>query len=243
MKCDTAKGLIILDLYGELGDAEKAGLHDHIQRCRACSEELALTKKVFSLLDDNRPAEAPAADWEKAWRGIQGGLSRPSSNRRFFGLPGRRWIFAGSALALVLIAGILIGKYGLAPSSPPAAIAARTAPDSSSSPNGIRPAFAAHLDDLKPILVDYAHFETGEKAGQRIAIDENVLRGLLLQNLLLKRKLAEKDPAAAELLDDIDVVLREITNQGAQDAQSPAQIRDLIERRNILFKLEILKKI
>ena len=174
MKCDTAKGLIILDLYGELRDAEKAGLHDHIQRCRACSEELALTKKVFSLLDDNRPAEAPAADWEKAWRGIQGGLSRPSSNRRLFGLPGRRWIFAGSALALVLIAGILIGKYGLAPSSPPATIAARTAPDSSSSPNGIRPAFAAHLDDLKPILVDYAHFETGEKAGQRIAIDENV---------------------------------------------------------------------
>jgi len=243
MKCDTAKGLIILDLYGELGDADKAGLRDHIRDCPACSEELALTKKVFAMLDENRPAEAPAADWEKAWRGIQGGLSRPVSNRRVFGWPVRQWVFAGSALTLVLIAGILIGKYGFTPSSPPAVIAARTAPDTSTSPNGIRPAFAAHLDDLKPILVDYAHFETGQKSGQRIAIDENVLRGLLLQNLLLKRKLAEKDPAAAELLDDIDVVLREITNQGAQNTQSPAQIRDLIERRDILYKMQILNKI
>ena len=109
-------------------------------------------------------------------------------------------------------------------------------------PNGIRPAFAAYLEDLKPILLDYAHYVPGEKAEGRVVVDESALRTLMLQNVLLKRKLAEKDPAAADLLDDLDLILKEIVNRGPNDTNSPAEIRDLIEKRDVLFKMEILKK-
>jgi len=240
MNCKKATKLVILDLYGELKEPDKTKLHEHLRECRACSEELALTKKTFAVLDENRPAALPSVDWDRAWSSIRAGISRPPLRPRPAGVPGWRWAFAGAAFTLVLVAGIFIGKYGFAPPRKP--IVASTQP-ASSPPNGIRPLFAAHLEDVKPILLDYAHYEPGEKNGRRISVDEDVLRGLVLQNILLKRKLAEKDPAAVELLDDIDLVLKEIKNRQAQNHQSPAEIKDLIEQRDILFRLEILKKI
>jgi len=50
-----------------------------------------------------------------------------------------------------------------------------------------------------------------------VPVDERLLRGLMLQNLLLRRALNGNDPAATELLDDLDLVLKEIVN-----AKSPA---------------------
>ena len=64
---------------------------------------------------------------------------------------------------------------------------------------------------------------------------------LQLDNALLKRTLAGKDRAAAELLDDIDLILREISHQESPDAASPGAIRDLIRQRDVLFKMNIIK--
>jgi len=238
MKCKEAKNLIILELYGELEEVEKARLHGHLEQCRDCSGESALTKKVFAVLDGYQPAAEPSTDWDKTWDRVQAGIIGPPARRRPALGVGWRWAFAGTAL--VLVAGIFIGRYVLAPSPETAATVAAAAV---AAPNGIRPAFAAHLEDLKPILLDYAHYVPGEKSGRLIPIDENVLRGLMIQNILLKRKLAEKDPAAADLLEDLDLVLKEITNRGPRDPQDPARIRDLIEERSVLFKMEIMKKL
>jgi hypothetical protein len=240
MKCKEAKNLIILEIYEELEESEKARLHVHLEQCRDCSGESALTKKVFAVLDGYQPAAEPSADWDKAWDRVQAGIAGSPARRRPERAAGWRWAFAGTGLALVLVAGIFIGRYALAPSPEPiGASAAAAAP----APNGIRPAFAAHLEDLKPILLDYAHYVPGEKSGRKISVDEEVLRGLVLQNILLKRKLIEKDPTAADLLDDLDLILKEITNRGTRDSQAPARIRDLIEQRGVLFKMEIMKKL
>jgi len=240
MKCKEAKNFIILELYGELEESEKARLLGHLEQCRDCAGESALTKKVFAVLDEYAPAAETSADWDKAWDRVQAGIAGPAARRRPERAAGWRWAFAGTGLALVLVAGIFIGRYALAPSPEPiGASAAAAAP----APNGIRPAFAAHLEDLKPILLDYAHYVPGEKSGRKISVDEEVLRGLVLQNILLKRKLIEKDPTAADLLDDLDLILKEITNRGTRDPQAPARIRDLIEQRGVLFKMEIMKKL
>jgi hypothetical protein len=96
---------------------------------------------------------------------------------------------------------------------------------------------------MKPLLLDYAHYVAGERTQNRVvAVDESALRALMLQNVLLKRKLIEKDPAAADLLEDLDLILKEIVNRDPKNAKSPAEIRDLIEKRDVLFKMEILKK-
>jgi hypothetical protein len=258
MNCKKALELMVLDLYGENGAAEKARLEAHLRGCAACAAEKAEMGRLFTLLDEHKPEDAPAADWEKAWKGIQAGISgkpadwRLSPAPRPFFAPRWRWAFAGAALVLVLAAGIVIGRFGFGPSPRPggsgaqaAAVveaAASTTAATVPAPNGIRPVFAAHLEDLKPILLDYAHYVPGEKTEGRVYVDEAALRTLMLQNVLLKRKLAERDPAAADLLDDLDLILKEIVDRGSNSAKSPAEIRDLIEKRDVLFKMEILKK-
>lgn len=270
MNCKKARELMVLDLYSEAGSPEKARLDEHVRGCASCAAEKAEMSRLFTLLNEHKPEEGPAADWEKAWMAIQAGIGEksraprlsprlsPASSSRPFFVPRWRRAFAGTALVVVLAAGIVIGRFGFGPaakpgaSGAPAAVSAgsqaaiEAAASSSSTtvpaPNGIRPAFASHLEDLKPILLDYAHYVPGEKTEGRVVVDEAALRTLMLQNVLLKRKLAEKDPAAADLLEDLDLILKEIVNRGSQDTKSPAVIRDLIEKRDVLFKMEILKK-
>jgi len=241
MKCKEAKKLIVLDHYGELEESERDRLRAHLKQCGTCAEDASLTAKVLAVIDVYEPAAKPSTDWEKAWDRVQAGIAGAPSPERARPAVGRRWAFAGAAAALVLAAGIFIGRYVITPGPQPSGIRADAA--TSPPPNGIRPAFAAHLEELKPIVLDYAHYAPGDRSGRDILVDEDVLRGLVLQNILLKRKIAEKDPAAADLLDDLDVVLREIVNRGAKDPEAPAQIKDLIEQRGVLFKMEIMKKI
>jgi len=240
MKCNQAKKLIVLDLYGELDETAKPQLRAHLEHCPDCRAEFDLTKKIFAVLDECESAAAPAADWDKSWDRVQAEITDPFARREPGRVPAWRWAYAGAGLILVLAAGIFIGKYAFTPSSNPAGPQAAAV---SAGPNGIQPAFAEHLEDLKPILLDYAHYVPSEKSGRKISVDEDILRGLVLQNILLKRKLAEKDPAAADLLEDLDLVLKEIVKRGTDDPQAPARVRDLIEQRDVLFKIEIMKKI
>jgi hypothetical protein len=237
MDCNKAKNLITLYLYGELDEKDRAVLEGHLRECRACATELEYTKRVFKLLDEHQPAAAPEPNWESSWQRIHSGISGTSAKIKAPLFPRWRLVYAGSAVAAVLILGIIIGKYWFAPAQKPVQTASRMTP----SPAGLQSALSSHLDDIKPMLLEYAHYTAGDQGTKKIVIDEKIVRGLLLQNLLLKRMLVEKDPAAAELLDDLDVVLKEIANQPSQDRQAPSQIKDLIEQRGILFKMEILK--
>jgi len=237
MDCNKAKNLITLYLYGELEEKNRAVLEGHIRECRACAAELAYTKKVFKLLDEHEPAAAPEPNWESAWQRIHSGILGSPAKHKAPVFPRWRWVFAGSAVAAVLILGIVIGKYWFAPTRGPVQTASQMTP----SPASLQPALNSYLDDVKPMLLEYAHYTAGDQGTKKIVIDEKIVRGLLLQNLLLRRILVEKDPAAAELLDDLDLVLKEIANQPSQDRQAPSQIKALIDQRGILFKMEILK--
>jgi hypothetical protein len=239
MKCKTARNLIILDFYRELKDPDKAQLDDHIRKCPSCREELGLAQETFAMLDKNEPSESPSTDWDRAWAGINAAISKKQPRSRWPFAPRRRWALAGASLALVLIAGILIGKYWFAPLPEAGSVSAPESLETAS----IRPALSSHLNDLKPILLDYVHEPPANGTARKILLDEQILRGLLLQNILLKRALAGKDPAASELLDDLDLILKEIANHLEQKEEIPSEIRDFIEQRGILFKMEIFKKL
>lgn len=74
-------------------------------------------------------------------------------------------------------------------------------------------------------------------------MDKEVARNLIIQNILLRRIVAEKNPTALQFLEDVDIVLKEIANLKSGDQQTPSLIKELIEQRGILFKMEIFKKI
>jgi len=237
MDCKRAAEAIVLDHYGELEPDEKARLEDHLEACPKCAAERKAMEKVFALVDACAPAETPLPDPERTWREIQKKIQAGSAFGRRPRAFGWRWAWAAPVFALVLLAGIFIGRTWFRPQGTPQPAAIQAAAAGLS----LKPVMASYFENLRPILMDYANVSNGAPSGRTIVVEEKVIRDLLLENIVLKRRLAGKDPAAAELLDDLDLILKEISHRDAPDAASAGTIRDLIRQRDVLFKMNIIK--
>jgi hypothetical protein len=55
--------------------------------------------------------------------------------------------------------------------------------------------------------------------------------------------IAEKNPNLAQLLEDVDLVLREIANLDEEDPENLSMIKELIQQRGILYEIEVSKTI
>ena len=100
-----------------------------------------------------------------------------------------------------------------------------------------------HFDNLKPLLIEYANYSPGVTNGDQVVMDRKMVQGLLIQNFLLMKTIAKNNPGSALLLEDIELVLREITNLESGHKYTQSLIKELIDQRDILFKMEILQKI
>ncbi len=234
MRCKKYEERIILYLYGELSEKEKAEVESHIQECAECAQDLAYTQKVFQALDEAQVA-VPEANWEKCWKRIDSGIpEKPKRKKSFLAVP--QWAYAAAGLLAVLVVGIIIGRFWFAPGEKAAPQPAAAAPASS-----YQPILQEFIEDLKPILVEYANYSDKEK--DTVVMDREFARSLILQNLLLKKIVSEKDPSALQFLEDVDIILKEISNLKRDDKHTPALIKDFIDQRGVLFKMEILQKI
>jgi hypothetical protein len=249
MNCKNARQAVVLDHYGELDEKDRIDLEAHLRGCAACAADREETRRVLALVSTQGSAAVPRLDSEHSWRLVRAGI-RDAARRRPAFAPGLRWGLAGAGLTLVLIAGILIGRFGLKNGPAPSPVSAKSAvsavPSGSASvlsAASLQPVLATHLEDLRPVLLDFANSVGNGKPGAVVSVDERLLRGLMLQNLLLRRALNGHDPAATELLDDLDLVLREIVNAKSPGGATTEQVRDLIKDRGILFRMQILKTI
>lgn len=231
MKCKKSKEEIVLYLYGELNESEKAELENHVKTCPACQEDFEYTKKVFQLIDDNKD-EAPDANWDKCWREIGAGVQPElRKHKRFLLAP--RWVYAAAGMLLIFVLGALIGRYWFFPP--------QKSPDESGiSQNAMNLTLSSYIDELKPILIEYANYTASEER-ETMIIERDIVRGLLIQNLLLKDLVAKSDPSLIPFLEDLDIVLKELSNMQKGDELTPSMIKELIHEREILFKMEILQ--
>jgi hypothetical protein len=245
MKCKKCKEDIVLLLYGELADKDKSEVMEHIKGCPECAEEWESTKGVFALLDETKEDSAPEADWERCWGAIQTDtVERPKEERRqrrekerrFFMRPG--WIYAAASVVVIFVLGVFIGRFWLTSDVQTAAVPGIQASGSS---DYIKQSLYEHFETLKPLLVSYANYSAGENGRETITLDKEIVKSLLIQNYLLKKLVIESDPSAAELLEDLDLVLREIKNMPSDDKWAPSQVKEFIQEREILFKMDILK--
>jgi hypothetical protein len=250
MNCKDARHAAVLDHYGELDEGDRGRLEAHLRECPGCAADREETRRVLALVSERGPAAVPSLDAERSWRRIRAGIRTAAPAKRPGFAPGLRWGLAGAGLALVLAAGILIGRFGLKTGIPGPSVSARSAvssvPDGSASvlsTASLQPVLTTHLEDLRPVLLDFANSVSDARPGAVVSVDERLLRGLMLQNLLLRRALNGHDPAATELLDDLDLVLKEIVNAKSPGGATPAQVRGLIKDRGILFRMQILKTI
>ena len=245
MKCKKCKEDIVLLLYGELDDKDKSEVMEHINVCPECAREWESTKGVFALLDETKEESAPEADWEKCWGAIQTDMAekpkgerrkRREEERRFFMRPG--WIYAAASVVVIFVLGVLIGRFW--PTSD-MQIAAAHGIKATGSSEYTKQSLSEHFETLKPLLISYANYSAKENGRETMTLDKEIVRSLLIQNYLLKKLVIESDPSAGELLEDLDLVLREIKNMPSDDKWAPSQVREFIHERDILFKMDILK--
>jgi len=247
MKCKTHREQIVLYLYGDLTDREKTELEDHIKGCAECAADLAYTREVFQILDDTKVESVPEANWDKCWSTISMDISDKAKKRerkKLFLIPG--WAYAGAALILIFVLGIAIGRFWL-PSQSQTAVAdgaaATTEQQMGVTPQYVQQSLNDHFENLKPLLVEYANYTNEGNGKETVTVDKEILKNLLIQNYLLKKIVAESDPSAQEILEDLDLVLREIKNHRSDDTSASSLIKDLIHERDILFKMDVLKTI
>ena len=234
MKCKEYEEKIILHLYGELDEKERAELENHINECPECFRDFAYTREVFKALDKSKE-KIPEANWEKCWREIDAGAhKKPALQKSSFLFP--RWAYAAAALLLVFVLGAIIGRFLFFPGQ-------QAQDEQGLSPGSIQFTLQEYFEELKPVLVEYANYTSSEKGEETILMDREIARNLLIQNILLKSIVAKTDPTLVQLFDDVDLVLKEISNLKKEDKQTPSFIKELIHEREILFKMEILQKI
>lgn len=234
MKCKKFKEQVILHLYGELSEEDRQSLRQHLEHCPECTKDTSFTQEVFKLIEEAKTVEDPEANWEKSWGNIQSEiLSAPRRQRRFALTPA--WAAAAAGIILVFALGLFIGRFW-SPSRRP--VLAKT----DLSNQYAKLTMQEHFDNLKPLLVEYSNYAGSENGDSSIVIDKEILRSLLIQNYLLMRMVANNDPSAAALLEDIDLVLREITNLERGDKNAPSMVKELIDQREILFKMEVMQK-
>ncbi len=235
MKCKKYREQIILRYYGELSKIESNKLEEHLKLCPECVEELKSTYEVFSLMDKAEVEDIPQADWNKCWGGINTQIQKPQYKSKPFSLfP--RWAPIAAAAVFVFALGIFLGRFWQTEkttldSPPPHSL------------NYLDISLQEHFDNLKPLLIEYANYSPDVNNGDQIVMDRKMVQGLLIQNFLLMKTLAKNNPASALLLEDIELVLREITNLESGDNFTQSLIKELIDQRDILFKMEILQKI
>ena len=149
------------------------------------------------------------------------------------------WIYLAASVVVIFVLGVFIGRFWLTSDvQTAAAISGVKSPGSS---EYVKQSLREHFETLKPMLVSYANYSAEENGREMMILDREIVKNLLIQNYLLKKLVIESDPSAAELLDDLDLVLREIKNMPSDDTWATSQVKEFIQERDILFKMDILK--
>lgn len=234
MRCSKIRQNIVLDLYGELNETEKAEMEKHISGCQACAADYAYSKKVFEAIEDAGEEDIPEPQWNTSWANINTSIQdKPQRQKLLPGFP--KWAYAAAGVLAIFILGIFAGRLWF-PSDRQTFQTAETFQDD------FQHVLTKHLDELKPVLLQAVNYREGENGNGSILVDKQTLRTLILQNILLKSLITEQNPTAEQILEDVELVLRELANMEEGDSRTKSLVKELIEEREILLNMSILQK-
>jgi len=234
MKCYRIRQNIVLDLYGELKKNEKDELEKHIVECSACASDYAYSKKVFHALEEAEKEEIPEPQWDISWAKINTSIqNKPQRKRAFLAFP--KWAYAAAGMLCIFLLGIFAGRLWF-----PAAQEMVQAADSFQ--DDFQQNLKMHFDELKPVLLQMANYTAEENGEGTMMVDRKIIQSLIIQNILLKSLIVGQNPTAEQILEDVELVLRELANMEEGDSQAKSMVKELIDEREILLNMNILQK-
>jgi hypothetical protein len=225
---------LILHYYGEEG--ETLALERHLDECEDCRALYGSLQRVLNVVDSLPIPQRGAEYGAQVWNRLE---SRLPVRRRLWVFPSPwRWAVAGTAMAGLLVAAFLAGRF-----YPPPQIK-RTVQMAAADPQAgeriLLVAVGDYLERSQMVLVELAN------ANPRVSMDissEQERAADLVSESRLYRQTADHtgNRAVASVLDDLDRVLLEISH--APPRISPEELEKLrqrLEAEGILFKIRVL---
>lgn len=251
-QCKKYRDMFVEALYNELPESGRAVLQAHLKDCPRCAVEYEGMTAALGKMDRRKRPDMSEEYWENYWDRLEEKIDeqhikikdRLKLDRLWkwlgsFDFRPRRLLYPVSALLLIAL-GIFIGKTIYSPT--PAAetmLAGRPAAAS----DRVNAAAVRHFDNLKPLLVECSNYTESDgidKSPATIPVEKEILKKLILQHHLLKKAAAESSNSfLKQLIDELEIILLEISNSNGQSGQSMKAVRDILESNDILFKMNV----
>ena len=223
---------IVLHYYGDAEGEEE--VRRHLGECSACRGEFDRVQELLQQIEPTEVPEPPQFFEEKTWLNLRDRLAHRRGGFRGWFLSPKKWSLAG-AVAILLVAAFLVGRYGPGRKGAP--------PNNAAAANRQRVVLVAvgdHLERSQILLVEIMNSDTegpvdlsGEQRQARDLLDANHLYRVSAQQA--------GDPAIAGVLDDLGRVLTEIANAPAGITPADLQgIRQRIQSQGLLFKIRVV---
>jgi hypothetical protein len=241
---------MVLHYYGEAGDLRSADAHlAECEACRRTFEELSAALQAMTGVDVPERGESYGAE---VWARIQPRLDQQKLDQpetsswaqplgAFFTWPR---LAAAGALATIVLAAFLAGRYVGAPATP-ATPAAPVRADATPAPAAVRErillvAVGEHLDRSQMVLAELSNM--GATGPVDISAEQDWARDLVASNRLYRQAAARDGKTqVAGVLDELERVLVDIANGPA--TASPAdleRLRERLETQGLAFRVKVL---
>jgi hypothetical protein len=237
-------------LYNELADTGRESLQSHLDNCPMCASEYANMVAVLEKMDSRKRPEITEEYWESYWHRLEERIDKKSGKiKDKIGFEGLwKWtehfdfkrgrVFYPVSAVLLIVLGIFIGKFMYSPGGR----GERPAP----APNRIDAAAFQHFDNLRPLLVECSNYTGAAGSGAAFAtitIEEETLKKLVFRHYLLKKAVSHTDNLfLKQLIDELELVLLEISNSNGQKKKAIRAVRDILKDSDILFKMNVYMK-
>lgn len=228
---------LVLYYYGEREGRREA--EAHLAECAACRGHFEALRRALDAVHapaaPERGEQYGAQVWDRIRAHLQEPERAPSSLWQRMWQP-RLWA-AGAAVATLILAAFLLGRFYQGPPQPPVAGPTR---------EQIRErillvAVGDHLERSQMLLVELTHAPESEGTVD-ISNEQRRAQELAASNRLY-RQTAEQvgDANLANVLDELERTLVDIAHQPSQvNAAEMEQIRQRIEKQGILFKVRVV---
>lgn len=226
MNCREFETTLVLRLLEPLPPETRAALDAHRAVCRRCAARFEKAGRLPVLLPrESGPAPAEPASsrvevftrLEKTW------APKPRAFKP-------RFVWAAAGAVGFLLAGIVIGVGLLRPD--------RAGPELAAiAPGNV---FRAYVERLEPVLLDFQLKGNEQAPKDLIEFEKRMTAELRRETTLLKEAaLLTGQSDLVELLDEIDMLLVNITHLQAGDKDAAQQLRRLIQEKRQAWVLSL----
>lgn len=230
MKCKKTEKLALLVFYGEATPEEQRRLDNHVRNCPDCAAKVRNIREVIAKLKENI-SETPDFSWDESWKRINTVLKRRElkHNMRPRFLPVMS--LKAALIVAVFCLGIFAGKLIFHRS--PAGISG----ESDFSTN-ISSLLGDHLGSVRISLLEFLNSPEMKDQSSLWIFEKKQTEQLVFQNRFLLSHLKDSvNPVLMDLLNDLDIILKEIANLSPDKPEYLGFIKSLLRESDIIFRV------